>query len=602
MDIIDRKLIGKDLCGNECIDNNSVVHPETCASQILTECNGSRTLTEWIDGDSDPEVHHGSFSTYHSLIEWLNANYPRDTYSLPIATYSNITSPHIGGIMINPDHLTLSSYGVLDIDVNSLNIPTVNNGSYTTRGIVKIGNDTELNNDFSNTPIEEDSTINLPLRLDSNGRAGVAIASSLLSQDQSDWNQTNTSAVNYIKNKPTIPTVYNSTITFKQGSSTDTITLNQNSNKIIEFNDVEHYDPFTGATSEDDGSTGLVPAPETSDKDKFLKGDGSWDTPVSTTYTAGEGIDITEYAISQEIATSSTIGGVKIGYVENEELKPLLLDSNNKAYVNISNGSLKNHEVISINQAVYDEYGSHFDTCTVRCNISNEDLTIVNINDFKQVGNGYTIIQDIDVDDEYIWSIGTAGLNNTIGIINASSVSAKGCFQLTINHGNDIVETHNVGFIIDTPSNYAFAWFSTCSWAVSLYSGEGIGSNSCRVYLTAPSDFEGSVKISNIHVITHSGDNIGSMNGSTFKKWILGEPFTSGSVTAIAGTLVPTPQTYEGKVTVPTGYKVPVDAFVTLSSNPSVGDLLYDSEINDTLIHNLLTRVKSIELWIQNQQ
>ena len=92
------------------------------------------------------------------------------------------------------------------------------------------------------------------------------------------------------------------------------------------------------------------------------------------------------------------------------------------------------------------------------------------------------------------------------------------------------------------------------------------------------------------------------MNNTTYKKWSLNEPFTSGSVTAIAGTIVPTPQTYDGKVTVPTGYKVPVDSFVTLSSSPSIGDLLYDSEINDTLIHNLLVRVKSIELWIQNQQ
>lgn len=36
------------------------------------------------------------------------------------------------------------------------------------------------------------------------------------------------------------------------------------------------FDDFTGATSGSDGSKGLVPAPTTQDKDKFLKGDGSW--------------------------------------------------------------------------------------------------------------------------------------------------------------------------------------------------------------------------------------------------------------------------------------------------------------------------------------
>jgi len=36
------------------------------------------------------------------------------------------------------------------------------------------------------------------------------------------------------------------------------------------------YDVFGGATSSADGSSGLVPAPETADRGKFLKGDGTW--------------------------------------------------------------------------------------------------------------------------------------------------------------------------------------------------------------------------------------------------------------------------------------------------------------------------------------
>ena len=35
--------------------------------------------------------------------------------------------------------------------------------------------------------------------------------------------------------------------------------------------------PMTGATSETDGTSGLVPAPTTSDAGKFLKGDGTWE-------------------------------------------------------------------------------------------------------------------------------------------------------------------------------------------------------------------------------------------------------------------------------------------------------------------------------------
>lgn len=41
------------------------------------------------------------------------------------------------------------------------------------------------------------------------------------------------------------------------------------------------YSAFTGATSSVAGAAGLVPAPTTSDPDKFLKGDGTWGTPAA---------------------------------------------------------------------------------------------------------------------------------------------------------------------------------------------------------------------------------------------------------------------------------------------------------------------------------
>ena len=43
---------------------------------------------------------------------------------------------------------------------------------------------------------------------------------------------------------------------------------------------IPSYSVFTGATSSTDGTSGLVPAPLIADKDKYLKGDGSWTTIV----------------------------------------------------------------------------------------------------------------------------------------------------------------------------------------------------------------------------------------------------------------------------------------------------------------------------------
>lgn len=43
---------------------------------------------------------------------------------------------------------------------------------------------------------------------------------------------------------------------------------------------------MTGANASTGGSNGVVPAPTSSERGKYLKGDGSWDTPENTTYSA----------------------------------------------------------------------------------------------------------------------------------------------------------------------------------------------------------------------------------------------------------------------------------------------------------------------------
>lgn len=91
---------------------------------------------------------------------------------------------------------------------------------------------------------------------------------------------------------PTIPTVNDATLTIEQnGTSAGTFTANSNWDVTIALTDTT-YSNFDGATSSVAGSAGLVPAPTTSDPDKYLKGDGSWGTPTDTTYTAGTNVQI----------------------------------------------------------------------------------------------------------------------------------------------------------------------------------------------------------------------------------------------------------------------------------------------------------------------
>lgn len=54
-----------------------------------------------------------------------------------------------------------------------------------------------------------------------------------------------------------------------------TVYCNYGLSKVHQM-DTIYLQTMTGATSEADGSTGIVPAPVTGDQDKFLKGDGTW--------------------------------------------------------------------------------------------------------------------------------------------------------------------------------------------------------------------------------------------------------------------------------------------------------------------------------------
>lgn len=109
---------------------------------------------------------------------------------------------------------------------------------------------------------------------------------------------------------PTIPTVYNGTLTVTQnGVSVGTFTANQSGNTTVALTDTTYSD-FVGSTGVADGAAGLVPKPLIADTSKFLKGDGTWDTPADTTYTAGTNVSISaQNVISATDTTYSAFGG-----------------------------------------------------------------------------------------------------------------------------------------------------------------------------------------------------------------------------------------------------------------------------------------------------
>ena len=92
--------------------------------------------------------------------------------------------------------------------------------------------------------------------------------------------------------------------------------LSIDNNSVLSATDTT-YSVFVGSGAL--ASSGLVPAPPTTaGTSKYLREDGSWSTPSGGgggggSYTAGDGIDITNDVISLEVASANSIGGIKVG-------------------------------------------------------------------------------------------------------------------------------------------------------------------------------------------------------------------------------------------------------------------------------------------------
>lgn len=195
------QLKGNNLCNIECVDKNSVIHPETDIENIITNESSEQTLEDWLLYD----YHHPSTpfdSIKNGLLEWLETNYPIPSIELPVASTTTLGAIKVGNFL-NIDG------GVLSVNKNSLEIPSIESASYNTKGIVNLGNNTVLPEDFSESPISYTSYHLFPLRIDSKGKAGIEIDDSVVPslQEQADWNQVLSNQPSYIKNKPNLARV-----------------------------------------------------------------------------------------------------------------------------------------------------------------------------------------------------------------------------------------------------------------------------------------------------------------------------------------------------------------------------------------------------------
>lgn len=122
---------------------------------------------------------------------------------------------------------------------------------------------------------------------------------------QADWAQSDTSADDYIKNKPTIPTVNNATLTIqKNGSNVQTFTANSSTNKTA---NITVPTAVSELTNDADYATntalnaGLATKQNTLTAGDNITITGNTISATDTTYTAGNAISIENGVISADV-------------------------------------------------------------------------------------------------------------------------------------------------------------------------------------------------------------------------------------------------------------------------------------------------------------
>lgn len=587
-----KTLTGWDFCEcPPCEERGNEIYPTTSDDQVIIDELGSNLAT-WLNIGMD-----GTY--YTSLYSWLQANYPNSSYTLPVATDSTL-----GGVIVDTTNLTISNDGVLSVDVSSLNIPSVGTATFSASGTVKLGNSTTLTSNFVDGTISgqvhdaysySGHVYALPLRLDAQGRAGVVVPTDLFAVNQSK--ATSTWTFDWSKKVTNV-----SIGTPTSGVETNYILLG---NKDVNTANGELGYDDDGELSTSCGYPRLA----------LVAGDGITMTRYTNTFIPQAdnywGGNITEILITADgdeyelpAATTADLGGIKLGYTTDGENKPVELDENDKAFVNVSNETLKNHVITSKTPVVYDEYGSYFETYSIRCNISGEDLIACNNYDFTKTSGGYSHVQDVS-GKTVTWTKTANDTGCYLGVLYGISTACKGLFKLRIHDTvNDILETHDVGFILDTPTRDAFAWFTTLQWTLSARSGN----NESLVYLRVPDSFVGTITLIPTALVTRSGDNIGSFYNSdttaestTRYKWS-DNTWTDVDVdmcTVVRLSEITAPQTYNGHVIVPANPSIYVDLFLDTNSELNIGDKLYDNVVNDYVIHTLSRRLQSLQARVK---
>ena len=238
-------------------DSFSSQHILSTSGSDISLKNDAGTTIEYIVTSADPEgaIAHGNASVQIPTLEVLNAG---------LATKQNtIDSSHKLSADLIQDGTTNKAYTAteqtklsgIEANANNYSLPTA---SDSTLGGVKVTNGSigsSTTGYVDPFAISEDHLMMAEATTSAGGAMSASdktkldgIATGAEVNVQADWNEASSSSDAYIQNKPTIPTVNDTTITIqKNGITVDTFTTNASSAKTINITGVQNTLTFDSA-------------------------------------------------------------------------------------------------------------------------------------------------------------------------------------------------------------------------------------------------------------------------------------------------------------------------------------------------------------------
>ena len=227
-------LVGHDSAGTEfriAVANllGSIEVPEAQSIYVQYSANGSSWVSAWTSGCKFMRIKIGAGA-------WSNAMAIADVVN--VATMVKVGNTYVGS---GSDYVELEAGSNVtltpDAEHNKVTIAATGGGG----GGSSVQSDWEQDDDtaddfIKNKPTIPDAQIQSDWNQSDNTKKDFIKNKPTIpaAQIQSDWSQSDNTKKDFIKNKPTIPTVNNSAITFTQGGVTKgSFTLNQSSAQTI---------------------------------------------------------------------------------------------------------------------------------------------------------------------------------------------------------------------------------------------------------------------------------------------------------------------------------------------------------------------------------